>query len=37
MPLAYGARSDAESFQERVLELSRVTKVVKGGKLMGFR
>ena len=25
------------SLQERILELRRVTKVVKGGKLMGFR
>ncbi|EFJ49243.1 plastid/chloroplast ribosomal protein S5 [Volvox carteri f. nagariensis] len=28
---------DDENWQERILELSRVTKVVKGGKLMGFR
>lgn len=26
-----------EGFVERILEVSRVTKVVKGGKLMGFR
>ncbi|KXZ52532.1 hypothetical protein GPECTOR_9g576 [Gonium pectorale] len=28
---------DGENWQERIIELSRVTKVVKGGKLMGFR
>ncbi|GIL90789.1 hypothetical protein Vretifemale_18522, partial [Volvox reticuliferus] len=31
------AFEDDENWQERILELSRVTKVVKGGKLMGFR
>ncbi|GLC45370.1 hypothetical protein PLESTB_000315200 [Pleodorina starrii] len=31
------AFDDDENWQERILELSRVTKVVKGGKLMGFR
>ncbi|KAG2484074.1 hypothetical protein HYH03_017093 [Edaphochlamys debaryana] len=28
---------EEENWQERILELTRVTKVVKGGKLMGFR
>ncbi|GFR45888.1 hypothetical protein Agub_g7343 [Astrephomene gubernaculifera] len=32
-----GEEDDGENWQERILELKRVTKVVKGGKLMGFR
>lgn len=28
---------DSEQWVERILELNRVTKVVKGGKIMGFR
>lgn len=34
--LAQAAREN-EDFQERVLEVNRVSKSVKGGKLMGFR
>lgn len=29
--------SDGETWTERIIELTRVTKVVKGGKIMGFR
>lgn len=36
-PLVAFDDDDDSNFQERILELSRVTKVVKGGKLMGFR
>jgi len=35
--VAYDDEDDTENWQERILELNRVTKVVKGGKLMGFR
>ncbi|GBF92310.1 30S ribosomal protein S5 [Raphidocelis subcapitata] len=36
-PLVAFDEDGDSNFQERILELSRVTKVVKGGKLMGFR
>lgn len=32
-----GPQRDADGFEERVLQVSRVTKVVKGGKVMSFR
>jgi len=33
----YDEEDDGEQWVERIVELNRVTKVVKGGKIMGFR
>eukprot|EP00195_Chlamydomonas_chlamydogama_P012193 CAMPEP_0202899994 /NCGR_PEP_ID=MMETSP1392-20130828/9370_1 /ASSEMBLY_ACC=CAM_ASM_000868 /TAXON_ID=225041 /ORGANISM="Chlamydomonas chlamydogama, Strain SAG 11-48b" /LENGTH=694 /DNA_ID=CAMNT_0049586301 /DNA_START=96 /DNA_END=2180 /DNA_ORIENTATION=- len=35
--VAFDDEDDGEQWVERIIELTRVTKVVKGGKIMGFR